>query len=496
MMNLLYYFEEIVQKYPQKTAIACRETSYTFSELESLSRRLGQRIAECGMKNEPVAVFVNRGVDTAPLFLAVLFSGNYYIPIDPDMPEKKISMILEDCGARIVLCGDENCAVLRNLDYKGTVWTIEDAAAEPVCLPDTQGSAPAYMVYTSGSTGRPKGVLKSHSAVADFILTFSTHFQLGPEEIIGNQTPFFFDASAKDFYLMLMVGATLEVLPSELFIFPVTLVEYMNQRKVSYICWVPTALAIVTQMNTFKKLLPLYLKKVFFVGEVFPMKQLRKWMQTLPELQYVNLYGSSEIAGICCYYEIDTLDEDTQVIPMGQPLPNCQVFLMDDGQRVTEPGIIGEVYVVSPSLALEYYHDPVKTENTFVDMVMPDGSRARALKTGDLARYDEKGNLVFVSRKDFQIKHMGRRIELGEIEAAANTIPEIQRCCCLYDEKRKMIRLFCELAEGCGWEGKNVQSAMRGKLSDYMLPGRVTIMDRLPLNANGKIDRVKIREEM
>ena len=328
----------------------------------------------------------------------------------------------------------------------------------------------------------------------DFVKTFAHTFELDEKEVIGNQTPFFFDASAKDFYLMVMTGATLEILPSEMFIFPVTLIEYMNERAVSYVCWVPTALALVTQMNTFRKVIPETLKKVFFVGEVFPLKQLKKWMQTLPDIQYVNLYGSSEIAGICCYCEIDGTCEDIDYIPMGKALPNCNVFLMDDGESVNDPGKIGEVYVVSRALALGYYHDLEKTANTFVQIQNAEGAWVRALRTGDLAKYDSNGNLVFVSRKDFQIKHMGRRIELGEIEFVADSIPEIQKCCCLYDEKRKMIKLFCELVQGCNWDGKSVQSAMRGHISDYMLPNKVIVLEQLPLNANGKTDRTKLKE--
>ena len=196
---------------------------------------------------------------------------------------------------------------------------------------------------------------------------------------------------------MMYTGAALEVLPSEMFIFPVTLIEYMNERKVSYVCWVPTALAIVTQMNTFKKVLPETLKKVFFVGEVFPTKQLHKWLTTLPDIQYVNLYGSSELAGICCYYEIPDADHQPDILPIGKPLPNCKVLLLRDGVFINpkesipsegEDAGIGEICVIGDSLALEYFHDPEKTAKTFTALTLPDGTKVRALMTGDLARYD------------------------------------------------------------------------------------------------------------
>lgn len=496
MNNVLEYFEQTAERFPQKRAVAYRDTVYTFAQLADMAKRLGTAIARCGISGEPVGVIVNRGADTAVMFLAVLYSGNYYIPIDPEMPVSKIQLILDDSKLKVMLYGEENTELLQSLEFAGDKLMLSDMAKEPTGVPKTSADAPIYMVYTSGSTGKPKGVLKSHGAVISFVTTYAGHFGLGSDEIIGNQTPFFFDASAKDYYLSLFTGATLEILPSEMFIFPVTLVEYMNERKISYVCWVPTALAIVTQMNTFKKVLPETLKKVFFVGEVFPLKQLQKWMKTLPDIQYVNLYGSSELAGICCYAELDSRRESIDYIPMGKPLPNCEVFLLDGDRRVTEQGVIGEVNVISQAIALEYWNDPEKTAATFADTALPDGTVHRTLRTGDLARYDEDGNLVFVSRKDFQIKHMGRRIELGEIESVADKLTEIQRCCCLYDEKRKMIKLFCELIPGCDWDGKAVQSAMRGRISDYMLPNRVIILDSMPLNANGKINRTQLKEMM
>ena len=219
-----------------------------------------------------------------------------------------------------------------------------------------------------------------------------------------------------------------------------------------------------------------------------PMKHLNTWRRELPDIQYVNLYGSSELAGICCYYEVSGIYPDDAVLPMGKPLANCSIYLLNEGEIVRESGMIGEMYVVSDALALEYFHDPEKTKSVFQICDFGDGP-VRCLKTGDLAQYDEKGNILFVARKDFQIKHMGHRIELGEIEAVANAMPEINRCCCLYNAPKRKIVLFCELSAGCTLNGQEIRSIMKKKLSDYMVPGKVHILDVLPLNQNGKIDR-------
>ncbi len=497
MNNLLTYFENTAAHFPDKTAVACRDESYTFAQLKDLSQRMGSSIAEYQPESGPVGVLVDRGADTAAFFLAALYSGNFYIPIDPDMPGEKIDMILNDADIRMMLCDTSRVDFLRDLGYGGQILTTADAGETKTNAPTVSSDTPACMLYTSGSTGVPKGVLKSHGAFIDFMENYIDLFNLGAEEIIGNQTPFFFDAAAKDFYLMVFTGATLEVLPSELFLFPVTLIEYMNQKKISYICWVPSALSIVTQLRTFQEILPTTLKKVFFVGETFPVKHLREWMRVMPKLTYVNLYGSTEIAGVCCYYNLPVpFDEDVDEIPVGCALPNCRVFLRgeDEENFITGPDEVGEICVASNSLALEYYHDPKRTNETFVTLPLPDGTSARALRTGDLAKYDEAGNLVFVSRSDDQIKHMGHRIELGEIESVANRIPEIQKCCCLYNKKKDQICLFVELVPGCGWDAKTIRRTLKGKLSDYMQPSKCFVLDAIPQNANGKADRAGLRE--
>ncbi len=484
MNPVLDCLRSTVARFPQRIAVADEHCTYSFSELWHTAACLAARIPQRG---RGVGVMVERNAQTAVLFLAVTISGNYDIPIDPALPPHKRDVIIEDAEISVMLGSDAVRALLA--DYTGDFLTLADAAGEERPIPEAEADTPLYMVYTSGSTGKPKGVLKSHGAVMSFLAAYTERFDFSEQDVIGNQTPFFFDASAKDYYLMFCTGARLEVIPSELFSFPVRLIAYLNERGVTFISWVPTALCIVTQLNTFTEIRPTTLRRVFFIGEVFPRKQLDNWRRALPELEYVNLYGSSELAGACCYYPVtDTLPEGAP-LPIGRPFGNCKILLMDGGEPVTQPGRIGEIYVATPALALCYYHDAEKTKAAFFDLTFPDGVTRRTFRTGDMASYDENGDLVFAARRDYQIKHMGRRIELGEIEAVADTLPELRRCCCLYHAEKKRITLFCELTDGCDWDGRHVRSALKGLLSDYMLPARVTVMEHLPVNANGKIDR-------
>lgn len=492
MKGILDYLEASAEKFPDKTAVACGDVSYSFKELVSLSRRIGAEISKHCSAGRPIAVLVRRSAETACAFFGAVYNGDYYIPVDPSMPSEKIKAVLNDSGASVVIGDSGQREILDAADYSGVFLSYDTIGTEELDAPAISDAEPLYMVYTSGSTGKPKGVIKSHRAVKSFIKAFTETFKLSENEVIGNQTPFFFDASAKDLYQMLYTGATLEVIPSEYFMLPTALIEYLNNRKITYICWVPTALTMVVRMNAFRKYYPETLRKVFFVGEVFPAKMLRAWADALPDVEYVNLYGSSEIAGICSYYRIDR-SSIPDVLPLGKALSNCELFICDDGEIITEPGRTGELYVAGDALAIGYYNDPDRTAERFIEMITPSGELKRVFKTGDLARY-ENGMLIFVSRADYQIKYLGKRIELGEIEAAADRINEVRRCCCLFDKDVNIIRLFCELEPDSRLSGKDIRDLLKSYLSDYMLPHKVLIIDSIPLNANGKINRTLLSE--
>lgn len=487
MVSVLEYLLRSAERCPDKAAIRMGESVYSFEKLRSDCAKMADSIPG-ELKNQPVGVFVERSAESLMMFLSVLYSGNYYVPLDPQMPKEKLLSILSDTKMTVVLGENCNKELVSELGFEGLFLTPEDMGdneREPACI---NADDPVYMVYTSGSTGKPKGVLKSHKAVISFIESYMGTFDFSEDEVIGNQTPFFFDASAKDLYLMLASSATLEIIPSQLFAMPPKLVEYLNDKKITMISWVPTALSIVSQLKAFSAVKPQYLKKVFFVGEVMPVKHLNYWRSELPGLMYVNLYGASELAGICCYYIVKGEFENGDTLPIGRALSNCNVFLARNGSAVTGDEV-GEICVSSDALALEYYNDPEKTAERFVQMTL-DGKTVRCYKTGDLARYDANGELVFVSRCDHQIKHMGYRIELGDIEANVNTLPQVTACCCVYDKDKDKIILFYS----GDTQERELLVTLKQKLPRYMLPNKARRMQSLPLNANGKTDRVSLQK--
>ena len=496
MKGVLDLLDRAAERFPDRVAAADRETQMTFSELKERAEHIAAVLSrEADLLGRPVGVMADRSAGVPLLCLAAAAAGAWYIPVDPDLPPEKLAAVLEDAQPAAVLGAETFRERLAAVSPETPYRTAEELLAVPAgahTVPEAGPDTPLYMIYTSGSTGKPKGVLKSHGAVLSFLSAYTERFDFSETDVIGNQTPFFFDASAKDFYLMLAAGARLEVIPSGLFAVPTDLIEYLNEKRVTFLPWVPTVLSIVSKLKVLSFVKPETVRRVAFVGEAMPVKHLNRWREALPQVQFVNLYGATELAGVCSAFEVAGAFADDETLPLGTPLSNCRLALMKDGEPVTKPGITGELWLQSPALALEYYHDPDRTAASFFTADLG-GGPARTFRTGDLAQFDAAGRLKFVSRKDSQFKHMGYRIEAGEIETVAGALPEIARCCCLYDEAKLRILLYAELAEGVQTTGKELQQQLKTKLSSYMVPGRVVILPELPVSANGKIDRQKLK---
>lgn len=430
--------------------------------------------------------------------------------LDTTHPAERINLILDTIKADILVVDNKSAKKAEKLGFQGEIINLDELLEEydgqavdseaqerlGKIREQALDTDPLYSIFTSGSTGVPKGVIVNHRSTIDFIDCFTETFGITNEDVIGNQAPFDFDVSVKDIYSSLKTGATLQLIPKMCFSFPTKLLDFLDDRKVTTIIWAVSALCIVTTLNGFEYKRPSSLNKIMFSGEVMPIKHLNAWRVQYPDAMFVNLYGPTEITCNCTYYIIDREFGLDEKLPMGKPFANERVFLLDDEDKLVDagrPGELGEICVSGTAVTMGYLRNPEKTAAAFVQNPLNDRYLETIYRTGDLGYYSEDGELFFSSRKDFQIKHMGRRIELGEIESVADTLPEIQRCCCLYNEKRKLIHLFCELIPGCDWDGKAVQHAMRGKISDYMLPTRITVLDAMPFNANGKIDRNKLK---
>ena len=307
--------------------------------------------------------------------------------------------------------------------------------------------------------------------------------------MIGNQAPFDFDVSVKDIYSAVQTGATLAIIPRQLFSQPARLMDFLDENRVTTLTWAVSALCLVSALHGLDYRTPSAVRRVLFSGEVMPPAHLRSWMQHLPQAAFVNLYGPTEITCNCTYHRIESDDIDPAGVPLGRPFPNRRVFLLDeDGREIDSAGQTGEICVGGAGLALGYYNAPEQTARAFVQH--PDNRRyhERIYRTGDLGQYDAQGALRFCGRLDFQIKHMGHRIELEEIERAAAQIDGVTQCCCVYDEEKSRLHAFYTGTA----ESAAVFKQLAGRLPVFMLPRTLVRLEQLPLTPNGKADRRRL----
>lgn len=283
------------------------------------------------------------------------------------------------------------------------------------------------------------------------------------------------------------------MIPKTYFTFPIKLVEFLNERKINTIYWVPSALAIVSNWNVFDFARPEHLQKILFAGEVMPVKHLNYWRRYLPDCLYANLFGPTETTDICSFYVVDRNFADSDSLPIGRACDNCDTFLLtEEGTRASRTGEEGEIVVRGSFLADGYYNEPEKTAAVFTQNPLNTAFPERIYRTGDLARLNEKGEFIYISRKDFQIKRMGYRIELGEIEAAAGSIEKVKSAAALYDADTGRILV---IYEGSIKDTDEVLQQTADKVPPYMRPDEVIRIKQMPYNANGKIDRQRLLKE-
>lgn len=499
--NVTYWLDETAACFPDKTAYADEKKEITFGELRRQARRIGGELAMRGLFKKPVAIFLEKGVDVLVSFMGTAYSGNFYSPIDVDMPGSRVDKILEVLQPVVVITTAPLKEVFSQYAYEGEFLLLEDVlekeadvareaaleAARRKCI-DTDL---LYVLFTSGSTGVPKGVTINHRAVIDYIDWVTETFEITEKDSFGNQAPFYFDNSILDIYSALKTGATVYIVPKNLFAQPVLLLEYLKEKKINTIFWVPSALIVVAKLKAFRNVdLSDTLKRVLFCGEVMPNKQLNVWRKFLPNVQYANLYGPTEITDACTYYMVDREFTDEEPLPIGIPMPNTDILVLNEKDELVKGDESGELCVRGTSLSMGYYNNPEKTREAFVQNPLNQAVPELIYRTGDIVKYNERGEILYLSRKDFQIKHMGHRIELGEIETAVSSLEEVSQNCCLYDEKHQKIVLFIEEDLDKAYINEKISHLV----PEYMLPNKVIVVEKMPINANGKIDRVKLKE--
>lgn len=494
--NILEYLEKTVRRVPDKVAFYSEEESLTFAQLSAQAQAVGSELRRRGFAGGAVAVWMGKNPRTVAAFLGVLYAGGFYVPLDAEMPESRMEKILGAVSPWTCIVDGSGRAGAEKLMPPEKCMDYESLAAGEIApavlkaVRDGQiDTDPAYVVFTSGSTGMPKGVVGSHGGVVDYMEGLCEALGFDETTVFGNQSPLYYDACLKEIVATLKFGATTCLIPRRLFLTPVPLVEYLNREKINTLCWVVPALTYISAWGTLDTVKPNYLRTVAFASEVFPPRQLNRWLRALPDTNFFNLYGPTEATGVCCFHRVTGEVPEGEMLPVGRAFRNTRILLLDEQNREPPAGEMGEICVAGSRLTNGYWGDREKTEQVFLQNPRNPWYRETVYRTGDMGKFNENGELIFLFRKDNQIKRMGHRIELEEIEAAARTLPGVESACCVFRKETEKILLYYV---GYG-EGGELRRGLGEKLPRYFLPNRVIRLETMPRLPNGKTDRNCLR---
>ncbi|MCR5113180.1 MAG: AMP-binding protein [Acholeplasmatales bacterium] len=489
MKTIIELFERAKDTYPNKVAFGDNNYDLTFSELYDSAKRIGTGIARLNLFKKPVVLYFEKNNHLCEARMAVTYSGNFYVCMDTTMPVDRVMTIFDSLDPALIITDDnlrdkieyKNVNIVTYSDLKKDIdQDLLESVYDRIIDTDI-----CYAIYTSGSTGKPKGTVVCHNALIKYLEWFTKEMGIDNNTVFGGQTQFYFSASISDFYSTIIMGASYYMIPKSYFMFPMKIIELLNEKKVNTIYWVPSALALLANYDVFKYAKPLYLKKIMFAGEVMHVKHLNYLISYLPDCTYTNLFGPTETVDICTYYTVDRSFNPEESLPIGKHCNNCDTFVLKDDDTKALPNEIGELCVRGSFLASGYYNMPEKTQEAFCPNPLQKAYPERIYRTGDLVMENERGEYIYMSRKDFQIKHMGYRIELGEIETSVTSMDKIKSCVCIYDNENDMIILI--------YEGRvkddEIFARCKDKLPSYMVPNKVIKVPTMALNQNGKIDR-------
>lgn len=494
------YFLDSVSRYPNHVAICDQGKSYTYVNLHARAVEISQNINQHKTtKKYPVIIALNKGFDAIAAIIATQLAGHIYVPIDVQSPNPRLLAISEQLGEFMVISNTEIMGKLTCMNKSVCTINVDNLKAntsEVELEIDTGIDAdPLYIIFTSGSTGTPKGVTISHRSVIDYIEWAKQNYPMAASDVMMSQAPLYFDNSTLDLYLTWANGASLLIPDDKIYMFPIQVLETMNLHKVTTIFWVPSVLINLANSGLLPEVNVPTLRNILFAGEPMPVPQINEWVKNYRGCLFSNLYGPTEITVDCTAYTFFEPFSGTN-LPIGYACRNTNIIILNEQKLPCSPNEIGELYVRGSSLALGYWNDIEKTERVFIQNPHQKNYRDLLYQTGDLVRRDEFGLITFTGRKDTQIKHMGYRIELGEIDSCISQHPDIALACTIYIKEKNKIACIATAKNGSIVEIIELKRFLSDKLPRYMIPSIFKIVDHMPMNANGKIDRIKISQTL
>ncbi|HEY0406879.1 MAG TPA: amino acid adenylation domain-containing protein, partial [Pyrinomonadaceae bacterium] len=506
-------FERQAERAPSAVAVVFEQEQLTYAELNTRANQLARYLRRLGVGPESfVGVLMERSVEMVVALLGVLKAGAAYVPLDPSYPQERLRFMLDDAGASVLLTQERAASLLS--EYQGRIVLVdaERETFEGESAAALQGVAMAtnlaYVIYTSGSTGRPKGVMISHRAICNHMLWMNEQWPLDEMDAVLQKTPISFDASVWEFYAPLMAGARLVMARPEGQRDSAYLVEAMKRYGVTVVQLVPLQLQMLLDEPELSNCHSL--RRVFCGGEALTTDLCERFNARL-DAELYNIYGPAEASIDATAWRCEPGAERRATMPIGRPISNTQIYLLDQNLQPVPVGVAGEIFIGGCGLARGYVNRSDTTAEKFLPDPLGTEPGARLYKTGDLARYLHGGAIEFIGRLDYQLKLRGFRIELGEIEALLRQHASVRDAAVLVREETagdaRLVAYVVPAEEPAGAfrdeaESDHQQFAgfdagptpllrayLKSRLPEHMLPSAFVWLEELPLTPGGKLDR-------
>lgn len=512
------------ERRPEASAVVLRDQKLTYGELDALSNQLARALKEGGCRRgDRICLLMPKSPMAIVGILGIYKADCVYVPLDPSSPAQRLSKIVNACANRWILAAGPVGGLLTELleeeRLRGSVavaWMDKDSSADgsvgaeftlgdilnyPKSPPQYQNRRrdAGHILFTSGSTGVPKGVVITHANVIAFIEWAARYFEINMSDRVSGHPPLHFDLSFFDIFGAFAAGAELHLVPPEVNLLPNKLADWMRSSQLTQWFSVPSALNYMAKFNVVRFNDFPSLRRLMWCGEVFPTPSLIYWMKRLPHATFTNLYGPTETTIASSYHTVSGCpDDERAVIPIGKACGGEELLVLDEVMRPARRGEIGDLHVRGAGLSPGYWRDLEKTREVFLRNPDSGDPEDRIYKTGDLAYVGDDGLVYFVGRSDSQIKSRGYRIELGEIEAALSTVDFLKECAVVAiptrDFSGAMICCAYVPSEDRGVTPVMLRRELARRLPDYMVPSHWMAYGELPKNANGKVDRRRLKE--
>jgi aspartate racemase len=507
-LNFTDLFDAQVAKSPNAIALIYGEQKFTYQELDERANRLAGYLISLGVQPDaPVGVCITRSLDMVVAIIGVIKAGGAYLPLDPAYPVDRLSFILEDACARIVVTQSALLGLFQDQEITAVCLDVDEQEISrfPASKPETAVSAEnlVYVIYTSGSTGKPKGVMITHSSLVNFIEVACSALDVNPDDVYLQSATIAYALSVRQLMVPLVVGATIVVASSAEIGDPLELFSLIKRRNITLMDMVPSfwrnCIQRLSQLPQDEQtaLLDNSLRRIVSIGEALMSDLPRDWTERFgQQVKLVNIFGQTETTGVVATYPIP---RDVQagfgVVPIGRSASHTKLYILDSKLRPVPDGEMGELCVSNPCLARGYLNRPDLTAEKFTPNPFNDGFSDRLYRTGDIARCRSDGNIEFLGRGDQQVKIRGQRLELGEVEAALREHQAVRDCVIMArgdNPDDKYLAAYVVITPGSRLTPVEFKEFMRKRLPEYMVPAVIIFLDALPLNPNGKINRLAL----